>query len=400
MKFLKRAYCRTFQGIMRCLMPMMPYREPKLFENYDKFAAAFLDAGARKVLIVTDKTINSLGLTGKLQQNLQKYDIKFAIYDQVLPNPTINQVENGLKAYLENNCDSIVAVGGGSVIDTAKLVGARVVKPNLPVFGMQGLLKINKKLPPIAAIPTTAGTGSETTVTAVVTDDKKHKKYPINDFCLIPHFAVLDSELTLGLGKFTTATTGMDALTHAVEAYIGKSTTKKTRQASLDAIKLIKENLAMAYDDGKDVVARKNMLWASYLAGVAFTRSYVGYVHAIAHSLGGQYNTPHGYANAVILPLMLEVYGASAHKKLAEIAKYVGCANKEDPDDIAAHKFIEWVKVLNKHFEIPETFEELKEKDIEKLAKQADKEANPLYPVPLLLDRAELEHVYHKLLAK
>ena len=381
-------------------MPMFPYREPKLLQDYNEVADSLLEEGGRRVLIVTDQTLYSLGLTKKVEEKLQKRDMHFAIYDKILPNPTIKQIEDGLKTYLDNDCNAIVAVGGGSVMDTAKMIGARAVKPNQSVAGMQGLLKINKKLPPLCAIPTTAGTGSEATVTAVITDDQTHKKYPINDFCLIPHFALLDSELTLGLGKFTTATTGMDALTHAVEAYIGHSTTKQTRKASLDAIKLIYNNLVQAYDNGKNDYARANMLEASYLAGVAFTRSYVGYVHAIAHSLGGKYNTPHGYANAVILPLMLESYGASVHKKLAEIARHVGLVNSQEKDDEASRKFIDWIKALNAHFEIPETFAELKEQDIEQLAKQADKEANPLYPVPMLMDREELEHIYQKLLAK
>lgn len=379
---------------------MFPYREPKLLHDYDEVVDSLLEAGGRKVLIVTDETLNKLGFTKKVEEKLQKRDMQFAIFDKILPNPTIKQIEAGLKVYLDNHCDAIVAIGGGSVMDTAKMIGARAVKPNQSVSGMQGLLKINKKLPPLCAIPTTAGTGSEATVAAVVTDDETHKKYPINDFNLIPHFALLDEQLTIGLGKFTTATTGMDALTHAVEAYIGRSTTKQTRKASLDAIKLIKNNLVQAYDNGKNDYARANMLEASYLAGVAFTRSYVGYVHAIAHSLGGKYNTPHGYANAVILPLMLESYGASVHKKLAEIARHVGLANSQEKDEEASRKFIDWVKELNNHFEIPETFEELQEKDIGILAKQANKEANPLYPVPRLMDREELEHIYQKLLAK
>lgn len=400
MNWLKRAYCRTFQFVFRILMPLFPYREPQLLENYDELVNVILENGGRRVLIVTDETLNKLGLTKKLEEKLQKHDINFAIYDKILPNPTISQIENGLKVYLKNHCDAIVALGGGSVMDTAKMIGARAAKPNQSVAGMQGLLKINKKLPPLCAIPTTAGTGSEATVTAVVTDDKTHKKYPINDFCLIPHFALLDEKLTLGLGKFTTATTGMDALTHAVEAYIGHSTTKQTRKASLDAIKLIAENLVPVYDDGQNEYARANMLKASYLAGVAFTRSYVGYVHAIAHSLGGKYNTPHGYANAVILPTMLEEYGKTAHKKLAQIAKYINVAQGQDTDEVAAQKFIEWVKSLNKHFEINQTFAELKKEDIIALAKQADKEANPLYPVPKLMNREELMQIYHKLLSK
>jgi len=249
----------------------------------------------------------------------------------------------------------------------------------------------------LIAVPTTAGTGSETTVAAVITDDSTHQKFAINDFKLIPQYALLDANLTIGLGKFTTATTGMDALTHAVEAYIGRSTTKKTRKASLEAIELIFQNLEKTYNDGTNIEARKNMLKASYLAGVAFTRSYVGYVHAVAHSLGGKYNVPHGYANAIILPI-LKQYGTKIHKKLEKIAKYVGIAGQKDIARVAAQKFISWIEELNQKFEIPEHISELRERDIPELAKMADKEANPLYPVPVLFDKTELENVYQRLL--
>ena len=400
MKFLQRAYCRTFQTVFKLVMPLMPYREPKLENNYNDLATDLLDAGGRRVLIVTDKTLHNLGLTKQVEESLLKMDMKVAVFDEVLPNPTIKQIETGLEIYKNNNCNCIVALGGGSVMDCAKMIGARAVKPNQSVAGMKGLLHINKKLPPFAAIPTTAGTGSEATVTAVITDDTNHKKYPINDFCLIPHFAYLNPELTLGLGKFTTAATGMDALTHAIEAYIGRATTYKTRDASLRAIKLIKDNILYAYDNGKDYEARKYMLNASYLAGVAFTRSYVGYVHAIAHSLGGKYNIAHGYANAVILPLILKTYGENAHKKLAEISDYINLIDKNLSEKEKAEAVINWIEELNQKFGFKTYFDELQEKDIEELVRAANAEANPLYPVPKLLDKDELEHVYQKLLAR
>lgn len=381
-------------------MPLLPYREPKRVKDYEELGYDLLELGGRRALVVTDKTLNDLGLTKNLLETLKKMDINYFVFDKVLPNPTISQIEEGLKEYKANSCNCIVALGGGSVMDCAKMIGARAVRPNQSVAGMRGLLKINKKLPPLVAIPTTAGTGSEVTVTAVITDDKTHKKYPINDFSLIPHLALLDAELTLGLGKFTTAATGMDALTHAIEAYIGRATTKKTREASLKAIKLIKENLLSAYQNGNNYQARKNMLEASYLAGVAFTRSYVGYVHAIAHSLGGKYNIAHGYANAVILPVMLKSYGESAHKKLAQIAKYVGLADASASNEKAAQSVIDWIEGLNFTFGFKSNFPELIETDIAELATAANAEANPLYPVPVLMDREELEHIYHKLLVQ
>lgn len=280
-------------------------------------------------------------------------------------------------------------------MDCAKVAGARIAKPKQPVSKMRGILKIHKKIPLFFAVPTTAGTGSETTLAAVITDKKSHYKYPINDFCLIPRYAVLDYKVTLGLPKNITATTGMDALTHAVEAYIGRSTTKHTRAMAEEAVILIKKSLKNAYDNGKDVEARTNMLKAAYCAGVAFTQSYVGYVHGVAHSLGGQYSTPHGLANAVILPYFLEEYGESCYKRLGKLARICGIAEKSDNNQKASEKFIHWVKQMNLSMNIPEHIDGIDEKDISKMAKHADKESNPLYPVPKLMDAKELEKMYY-----
>ena len=252
-------------------------------------------------------------------------------------------------------------------------------------------------MPLLLAIPTTAGTGSETTVAAVITDSETHHKYAINDFNLVPEYAVLDASLTINLPKFLTATTGMDALTHAVEAFIGGSTTPKTRRCALEATKMIFENLPECYHNNTNIIARQNMLKASYLAGMAFTRSYVGYVHAIAHSLGGKYGTAHGFANAVILPIMLREYGKKAEKKLAILARYSGVANIEDSNEVASKKFIERIDNLNTEMQIGHKFDFIKPEDIHELAKNADAEANPLYPVPKLLNKNELAEIYKKL---
>ena len=398
MNIFKKFYCRTYQFLFRIALPILPYRQPKILENNNEIIDILKSKNINKLLLVTDKTIRNLGLINNLQKELKNNNFDTIIFDEIFPNPTITQVENGLKIYLENNCKCIIAIGGGSVIDCAKVIGARVVKPNKSVKKMKGLLKICKKLPTFIAIPTTAGTGSETTLTAVITDDQNHHKYTINDFSLIPHYALLDYNLTLGLNKKITSTTGMDALTHAIEAYIGQSTTPQTRNASIEAIRLINENLKEAYDNPSNAVARQNMLKASYLAGVAFTKSYVGYVHAIAHTLGGKYNTPHGLANAIILPIMLKVYGNSVTKKLAKLAKLTHIANNEDDNKVASDKFILWIENLNSYFDIPKHVDHLDLKDIDELSTLADKEANPLYPVPKLLDKKALSQVYKKLI--
>jgi len=283
-------------------------------------------------------------------------------------------------------------------MDCAKAAGARIAKPRQSLAKMKGILKVHKRLPLLMAVPTTAGTGSETTLAAVITDAQTRYKYAINDFPLIPRYAVLDPKVTLSLPPFITATTGMDALTHAVEAYIGNSTTYGTRKDALLAVKLIFENIDTAYENGSDIDARRNMLHASFYAGCAFTKSYVGYVHAIAHSLGGEYNVPHGLANAVILPMLLEAYGKKIHKKLARLAVAAGLAQEDTPCDKAAGLFIQAVKDMKKRFGIGDQIPEIQETDIPKLAHYADKEANPLYPVPVLMDASELESFYHRLM--
>jgi alcohol dehydrogenase class IV len=261
---------------------------------------------------------------------------------------------------------------------------------------MAGVLRVIRKIPTLIAIPTTAGTGSETTLAAVITDGETHHKYAIMSFPLIPHYAVLDAKLTYSLPPHLTSTTGMDALTHAVEAYIGRSTTKKTRALALEATKLIFENIENAYKDGKNHEARSNMLLAAYKAGISFSMSYVGYVHAVAHSVGGKYGIPHGLANAVIMPYVLEKYGSSAYKKLHELGIAAGVSTDSDSHEIGAKKFIEAVKALNAKMNIPTTLSGIKEKDIPEMAKHAEKEANPLYPVPKLMTSKELEIFYHK----
>ncbi len=400
MNIFKKIYCRIYQQVFHIAIPFMPYHEPKILENMEEVVKTLKEEKVEKVMLATDKSIRGLGLTKELEDTLTRANLSYVVYDDILPNPTIDMVEEGLKIYLKNNCKAMIAFGGGSVMDCAKVILARVAKPKKSVQKMKGLLKIRKKLPLLFAVPTTAGTGSETTLVAVITDGKSHYKYAINDFSLIPKYAVLDYRTTLNLPKFITATTGMDALTHAIEAYIGKSTTKKTRQMAENSVKLIVENLKVAYDEPQNVEARKNMLRASYYAGIAFTISYVGYVHAIAHSLGGQYGVAHGFANAVILPHVLKKYGKSMFKKLGKLAKISLVADKNDDDKTASEKMIKLIESLNSHFEIPTTIKELNMNDIEKLAEKADKEATPLYPVPKLFDKKELEEIYKELLQK
>ena len=397
---VKKLYCRTFQTVFKIALPFLPYRKPKVVGSVKALPDIILKKKCSKVLIITDSGIRKLGLTRRLEKALDAAGIPCIIYDKTVANPTTVNVAEAVKLYLDNGCDCIIGFGGGSSMDCAKAVGARIAKPKQSLAKMKGILKVRRKLPLLMAVPTTAGTGSETTLAAVITDAQTRYKYAINDFPLIPRYAVLDPKVTLSLPPFITATTGMDALTHAVEAYIGNSTTYGTRKDALLAVKLIFENIDAAYEDGSNVEARRNMLHASFYAGCAFTKSYVGYVHAIAHSLGGEYNVPHGLANAVILPMLLEAYGEKIHKKLARLAIAAGLADEDTPCSEAAGQFIRAVKDMKKRFGIGVHIPEIQETDIPKLAHYADKEANPLYPVPVLMDVAELESFYRILMTE
>ena len=397
---VKKLYCRTFQTVFKIALPFLPYRKPKVVGSVKALPDIILKKKCSKVLIITDSGIRKLGLTRRLEKALDNAGIPCIIYDKTVANPTTVNVAEAVKLYLDSGCDCIIGFGGGSSMDCAKAVGARIAKPKQSLAKMKGILKVRRKLPLLMAVPTTAGTGSETTLAAVITDAQTRYKYAINDFPLIPRYAVLDPKVTLSLPPFITATTGMDALTHAVEAYIGNSTTYGTRKDALLAVKLIFENIDTAYEDGSNVEARRNMLHASFYAGCAFTKSYVGYVHAIAHSLGGEYNVPHGLANAVILPMLLEAYGEKIHKKLARLAIAAGLADEDTPCSEAAGQFIRAVKDMKKRFGIGDHIPEIQETDIPKLAHYADKEANPLYPVPVLMDAAKLESFYRILMTE
>ena len=396
MFLLRKIYCRTFQTVFRIAIPFLPYRNPKIIPAVSGITDVCRKYGVESVMIVTDAGIRALGLTDFLEKTLKEEGISYCVYDRTVANPTIQNVEEARKMYLEHEAQGIIAFGGGSSMDCAKAAGARIVKPRQSIRQMRGLLKVHRRLPLLIAVPTTAGTGSETTLAAVITDSEKHYKYPINDFSLIPRYAVLDYHETLGLPKSITATTGMDPLTHAVEAYIGNSTTKETREMAEEPVSLIYQHLKNAYEDGRNKEARSGMLRAAYCAGVAFTKSYVGYIHAVAHSLGGQYGTPHGLANAVILPIVLRMYGSACWKKLAQLARKAGVVEQGLSDEETAKCFIDWIQEMNDSMEIPRHFPQIRRKDIPVMARHADKEGNPLYPVPVLMNRKELERIYEE----
>ena len=400
MNLIQHICCRAYQGVFRAALPFLPYREPEILHRCEELPDTLKQHKIKKILIVTDPGIVACGLMTRVTSVLAKEKISYSVYDQTSANPTVRNVEEALALYQKEHCKALLAIGGGSAMDCAKALGARIACPKKTLGQLKGTLHVLHRIPLLIAVPTTAGTGSENTLAAVITDSEKKHKYVLNDFVLIPRYAILDAELTYSLPPHLTATTGMDALTHAVEAYIGRSTTKETREKALLAVKTIYQNIETAYHDGHNHAAREQMLNAAYLAGFAFSRSYVGYVHAVAHSLGGQYNIPHGLANAVLLPEVLESYGSCIHQKLHMLGCAAGVCTEQDSIKAGAGKFIASIRTLNKNMGIPDFLSGIQERDIETMSVHAAKEANPLYPVPKLMTRRELEAFYRLMLTR
>ena len=392
---LEVLWCRTFQGILKIGNYFMGYRMPKYLEGPGRIQdlGVFLrERAVNDVLVVTG---SGMVRRGQVQPMLDGFDangIRYILQTYDTTDPTSDDVELGYKTYQENGCKSIVAIGGGSRIDCAKGIAAKAVHPKKTVAQLQGLLKVHRPIPTFIAIPTTAGAGSETTVAAVITDSATHRKAAINDPFLIPKYAVLDPELTVGLPPYTTATTGMDALAHAVEAYTNKTyNTKLEDKLAKKAVKLIHNNLLTAFEDGSNLEARQNMQLGAFYAGRAFTRGCVGYVHAIGHTLGGLYGVAHGLAMAVLLPHVMRQYGAAAHKRLAELADVCGIGGANDAEK--ADAFLCWIEETNKKMGLPDKFDVIQDQDIDQMITWAKKEANPLYPVPVIWGQEEFRQL-------
>ena len=388
-----KMYCRIYQAVFKIGMYLIPWGMPETLEgpgSVKKLPELIKEKGYSKVLVVTDKVLMDLGLPKGMLEAMDEGGIEYVIYDGVQPNPTDRNVNEGLKLFKENGCQAMVAFGGGSPMDCCKGIGAMAVKKGKTVEQLQGLFKVLHRIPTIFAVPTTAGTGSETTVAAVITNEKTHHKSSMNDTSLMPKYAVLDPELTVGLPPKVTSTTGMDALCHAVEAYTNNTyNSKLEKKLSEDAVKLIYDNLYEAYTDGSNIKARQNMQKAAFYAGRAFTRGCVGYVHAIGHTLGGLYGTPHGLAMSVILPHVMRQFGSAAHERLARLAEVCGMTGANDAEK--AEKFISWIEEMKAKMDIPAGLDVIKDEDVPQIIEWAMKEANPLYPVPVVWDKAGFE---------
>jgi alcohol dehydrogenase class IV len=337
--------------------------------------------GHRKILIVTDRVVAELGLPDALIKALSKGGTAHVVFDAITADAPIPVIEQGIAFYRKHGCDAIVAFGGGSPMDAAKAIALAVANKKSP-RQLVGYFKGLHAPVPIYAVPTTAGTGSEVTVAAVISDPQTRHKLVIADTRLVPAIAALDPALMTGLPRHVTAATGMDALTHAIEAFIGQWSTSYTDRMALAAVAMIYGNLRRACRNGSNLEAREQMSLAATYAGLAFTRANVGYVHAIAHQLGGRYHTPHGLANAIMLPHVLAFLSPAITRQLAALAVRARVANEGERAAIRARKFLQSIEALNHDLGIPRHLDALVEADIPELAKAACWEADTNYPVP------------------
>lgn len=392
---LLHLWYRTYQCVFGLGARLLPWRRPETVTGPGSLAripALLTKYGARRPLVAASRRQCADPAFQQMLSRLEGY----ALFSDIQPNPPVSAVEAAAALYRREGCDSLVAVGGGSPMDTAKAAAALLARPDRTLSQLAGLLKVRRPIPPFIAVPTTAGTGSETTIAAVVTG-ADHHKYAVSDLCLIPRCAVLDPLLTVSLPPRTTAETGMDALTHAVEAYLSRFyPTRRTDRLAEEAVVTIFRTLEHACAHGDDVDARQALLTASFQAGAAFTRASVGNVHAIAHTLGGLYGVGHGLANAVLLPVVLRDYGPAAHRKLARLAELVGLPGGTDGEKAAA--FIDAILAMNARLGIPTGFSCIREEDLPQMAAWAAKEANPTYPVPVIYDRERFIRVIRQVM--
>jgi alcohol dehydrogenase class IV len=362
-----------------------------------RLGEALAGFGHRKVLIVTDRGVDARGLPDALRKALNTGRTAHVTFDAITADAPVSQIEQGVAFFRKHGCDAIVGFGGGSPMDAAKAIGLAVANRKDP-RKLAGYFRGLRGPVPIYAVPTTAGTGSEVTVAAVIADTDSGRKLVIKDTRIVPSIAALDPALMAGLPRNVTAATGMDALTHAVEAFVGQWSTAFTDRMALAAVGLIYGNLRAACRNGTNVAVRERMALAANYAGRAFTRANVGYVHAIAHQLGGRYHTPHGLANAIMLPHVLRFLAPAVTKKLATLAVRAGVGDEGERASVLAKKFIDSVVALQRDLGIPRHLDALREADIPELAKAACWEADTEYPVPRYMSPQTCEGLLRQVL--
>jgi alcohol dehydrogenase class IV len=397
MNVIKIAYARTFQFFLRIASKIVRFPIPMTKERLEDIPTLLNSNGLKCPILIVSNTVSKGKRYESFIKMLEANQIKYIPYIGIASDPTFKTIEVLAGFYKAHECDSIIAIGGGSVIDAAKAMGVLVSNKYKNLSRFKGVLKVKKKLPYFIAVHTTAGTGSEASIASVVTNEETKDKFAISDGKLVPNVAILDDSLLKGLPSELVATTGMDAFTHAIESYMNHAGNKKSKEYAKKSLYLIKNHLYEFYSDRENDIARHNMLYASFYAAISFTRSYVGYVHALAHAIGGVYHKPHGYLIAILLPYVLEAYGKKANKALAKASIEMGIGSNTSSREENALSLISWIRELNQKMGIPNSLDNLiNEKDYLPLAEHASIEANPWYPVPKELDKNELAFVLRK----
>lgn len=396
---LRVIFYRLIMQVLKLAGKLIPQSQPFIYTGDNASLALtklIIDQGNKHVFIVTDEVLNKLGITNNICKLLEDKQVKVTIYDAVTPDPSETVVNNGIDLLRKNNCDLVLAIGGGSSIDAAKMI-AVLANSKQTIKSVAGLLKIKKQGLPLCVIPSTSGTGSEVTMAAVITDTENQSKSLIVSPKMMAMAAALDPVIMQGMPAKITADTGFDALTHAIEAYLSKYANEQTDQYSLTAIKLIFSKLSICYNNGNDLEARQSLALASCYAGLAFNKTNVGYVHAIAHQIGAKYHSPHGFTNAVVLPVVLKFYLKGNEERLANMAKAINIDTRKLNNEQAAKQFIIAITKLQTELGIPKTLSCIEAKDIKMLAKLALKEAHYFYPVPKYLKQNQCEALLTRL---
>lgn len=375
-------------------------KEPKLFQG-ENSSLDLVDEIANQqhgsVLIVTGAGLIRRGQVQPIIDRFDELNINVTVFDGVEPDPTFSITNAALKLLIENQCESVLAIGGGSAMDLAKVIALSASNKKKPE-ALTGYFKALKKPLPFYAIPTTAGTGSEVTVISVLSDDQTHSKSFVIDPRTASLATALDPTFMVTIPPALTAATGMDALTHAIEAYVGRNGSTYTDEQALEAIRLVFKHLPTAVRDGHNIEARSALALASYKAGLAFTKASLGYVHAISHQLGAKYGVAHGLGNAILLPHVIQYSKPAIQDKLAIIAKEIGITEQNQSTDQLANRMVDYLFDFNKQVGIPETVTELKEEDFPAIVSDAMSEAYFNYPVPKFMQGHQCKQILQRVL--
>lgn len=399
---MNKLFVRIEQFFVVNYIKLLKVKTPKVYKGKNAHFELIKEIKKNKnnnIMVITGPTIAKLNLIGPILESLNNNNINYHLFSDIESDPSIETIEKGFNFYNENKCDAIFAIGGGSILDASKVIGARVSDPSRSVFKLKKLIGgIRKFNVPFYVMPTTSGTGSENTLYALITNKDTNQKYPLFSNKYIPDFVGLDPFLTVNLPKSITVYTGMDALTHAIESYVSTFSKhfKDDKKEGLEASKMIIDNLEKVYNEPTNLKYRENMAIASYKAGLSFRRISVGYVHNFAHRMGELYHIPHGLAIAIILPYILEFMLPNASKALSELAINAKLGSKDEDEIVLANKLINKIKEMNKTFNIPNNIKEINEKDYKVLVKRILKEGN-LCGNPKLMSKQDCINMLNKI---